>query len=91
MRLLAKYVDALTAGLEASHRAEERPEYTRLLSAAAEMFAAMHHANRKRLAELVATDERAFGWGYLGGTRGRAAEDAFRAFAACAHQAGAAT
>lgn len=46
------------------------------------MYAALEkHRSMKKLKELVASERHSFGWDYLDGSEGKAAEAAFDAFA----------
>jgi hypothetical protein len=79
---LAAYVEVLSASAAATQYANDRPEYTKRLAAAATIFL---HLQQGRIAEavrLVAEERRAYGWGYLSGEAGAAATTAFATFAA---------
>ncbi len=78
---LAKYVAALDRSSKKSTRAEDRQTYERHLAASARMFEAVYRQAIDDLKELVAAERRAFGWGYLSGAEGEAAERAFDNFA----------
>ena len=85
LQALAAYVSVLAASADATVRAEDRAAYARHLAAAARMFAALHAGDSATFSELVETERRAFGWGYLSGSAGAAADAAFAAFSAKAH------
>ena len=79
---LADYISALEASAEETHRSEDRNRYQQHLAAAALMYAAMEkHRSMDKLRELVASERRSYGWDYLDGPEGKAAEAAFDAFA----------
>ncbi len=79
---LADYIAILETSAQKTHRAEDRSKYQQHLSSAALMYAALekHHSTEK-LKELVASERRSFGWGYLEGPEGKATEAAFNVFA----------
>lgn len=74
---VAKYIDALVASRDRTTRSEDRLEYTKHLAAAAEMSAAAQRGHLTKLLEIIATEERYFGWSYLSGNAGASAERAF--------------
>ena len=79
---LAEYIDALETSAAATHRAEDRGRYQQHLASAALMFAALEKDRSiAKLAEVVASERRSYGWDYLDGPEGEAAESAFHAFA----------
>ena len=79
---LAEYIAVLDSSSAKTHRAEDRGRYQQHLAAAALMYAALEkHQSVTKLKELVASERRSYGWDYLDGTEGNAAEAAFNAFA----------
>jgi hypothetical protein len=78
---LADYIAVLAASADRTTRAEDRSAYTRHLSEAARMFADLHGRQLDRLRERVAAERHAYGWSYLSGDAGEAAEAAFDALA----------
>lgn len=78
---LAAYVAVLSRSAQQSHRAEDRPVYTRHLAVAAQFFLAVHGGRIEELRSLVASERHAYGWGYLSNEEGAAAEKAFDDFA----------
>jgi len=77
---LAEYVSALSKSEGTTSRSEDRVTYQRHLASAAVMFAAIHQGDVLRLKEIVDGETRAFGWGYLSGDEGSAAEAAWTRF-----------
>ncbi len=64
------------------YRAEDRRRYQQHLAAAVLIYAALEkHRSREKLKELVASERRSYGWDYLDGSEGKAAEAAFDEFA----------
>ena len=79
---LADYIAVLHTSAAKTHRAEDRDRYQQHLAAAALMYAALEkHRSVAKLKELVASERRSYGWDYLDGSEGKAAEAAFNAFA----------
>jgi hypothetical protein len=78
---LTNYVSVLVASAEHTNRAEDRTAYTRHLAAAARMFAALHTGDEQALRAHVAAERRTYGWDFLSGDAGAAAEAAFAALA----------
>ncbi|MFQ6021872.1 MAG: hypothetical protein ACE5NW_04055 [Acidiferrobacterales bacterium] len=79
---LAEYISSLGASAAKTQRAEDRSRYQQHLAAAALMYAALEkHRSIEKLRELVASERRSYGWDYLDGSEGKAAEVAFNAFA----------
>ena len=78
---LTKYVSVLAASAEQTTRAEDRTAYTAHLAEAARMFAALHAGDEETFRERIAAERRAYGWGFLSGEVGVAAEAAFDALA----------
>ncbi len=74
----ARYVDTLSSSLAATSRAEDRSLYGGHLARAAELFALLvHGADEQRISDWMETERHAFGWAYLSGAAGEAAENAF--------------
>ena len=78
---LAKYVEVLNRSAQETHHAEDRNVYTQHLAAAAQFFVAVHAGRAEELRALVASEQHAYGWGYLSNAEGAAAEKAFADFA----------
>jgi hypothetical protein len=78
---VADYIEALVSASDRCVRSEDRLAYTKHLAAAAEMSVAAHRGNLDRLVELLAGEERHFGWSYLDGDAGKSAEEAFHELA----------
>jgi hypothetical protein len=79
---LAEYISTLEASTAKTHQAEDRSRYQQHLAAAALMYAALEkHRSIEKLKELVASERHSYGWDYLDGSEGKAAEAAFNAFA----------
>lgn len=78
---LATYVAVLSRSAQETRRAEDRPVYAQHLAAAARFFLAAHADRVEELGALVASERRAYGWGYLSDAEGAAAEKAFADFA----------
>lgn len=79
---LAEYIAVLDDSAAKTLRAEERGRYQQHLALAALMYAALEkHRSVEKLKELVASERRSYGWDYLGGPEGKAAEAAFNVFA----------
>ena len=78
---LASYVEVLLRAAHASARAEDRSAYTGHLAAAAEIFACLHSGRLAEAKEVVSSQKRAFGRGYLSGDEGASAAQAFERFA----------
>ena len=77
-RALAEYIDVLDKSALRTHRAEDRSRYQQHLSSAALMFAALEkHRSIEKFKEVVASERRSYGWGYLDGPEGKSAESAF--------------
>lgn len=78
---LAEYVATLDKSSKQTTRAEDRVRYEQHLATSARMFEAIQRRAVDELKELVASERRVFGWGYLSGPEGEAAERAFNNFA----------
>ena len=80
---LAHYIGVLSDSLRQTSRANDRHVYMAHLAEAAIMFASVHRGEPlSMLKERVAAEVRSYGWGYLEGAEGDAAEGAFRELAA---------
>ena len=77
---LAEYVSALSNSAGTTSRSEDRATYQNHLASAAVMFVAIHQEDMVRLKELVDAELRSFGWSYLSGEEGSAAEAAWTRF-----------
>ncbi|TAK42934.1 MAG: hypothetical protein EPO27_15945 [Betaproteobacteria bacterium] len=78
---LATYIATLSHSAKETHRAEDRHVYAQHLAAAAQFFVAVHAGRVEELRALVASEQHAYGWGYLSNAEGAAAEKAFADFA----------
>ncbi len=79
---LARYIEVLSTSRSRTTTANDRHVYTEHLAAAALMFASFHTASPiATLKKHVADERRAYGWGFLSGEEGSAAEKAFDEFA----------
>jgi len=79
---LAKYVSILEESARTTHRAEDRSIYEKHLANSAKMFLAIESEDPLgSLKRLVSDERRFYGWGYLSGAAGEAAESAFNEFA----------
>lgn len=78
---ITKYIEALVSARDQCSRSEDRLAYTKHLAAAAEMTLAAQRSDLDELHELLAAEERNFGWGYLSGEAGSSAERAFQELA----------
>jgi hypothetical protein len=83
---LIAYIDALRAARSATRRPEERQFCLNRLAAAAEMFAFFRSGDQTALLRIVEDERRSFGWSYLSGAQGEAAERTFARFAATVGQ-----
>lgn len=81
-KALARYVGILSASAKRTTYANDRSTYTKHLAAAAVMFASLHSDSPlEALKEQVADERHSYGWGFLSGEEGSAAERAFHEFA----------
>jgi hypothetical protein len=78
---LAEYIATLSKSTRNTSRTEDRATYQRHLASAALMFVAIHQDDAARLKELIDGASHDFGWGYLSGEEGSAAEGAWVRFA----------
>jgi hypothetical protein len=79
---LTEYVVILDDSLGRTSFANDRHIYVDHLAAAAIMYAILHRDEPlSRLKEKVAEERHNYGWGYLQGSEGEAAESAFHKFA----------
>ncbi|MDQ3650653.1 MAG: hypothetical protein M3458_10370 [Acidobacteriota bacterium] len=80
---LARYISVLADSLRQTSHANDRHAYVAHLAEAAIMFALVHRGEPlSTLKEKMAAEGRSYGWGYLQGSEGEAAEGAFNEFAA---------
>jgi len=77
---LADYIAILDRCATATTRTEDRSVYQGHLAAAAMMFVAIRQNDSESLQRLVDSERRGFGWGYLSGDEGAAAETAWTRF-----------
>ncbi len=79
---LADYIAVLERSASETNRAEDRSRYQQHLASAALMYAAISkHCSLEGLRQLVASERRSYGWSFLSGPPGAAAETAFDRFA----------
>ena len=78
---LATYVAVLADALRNTTRAEDRTRYRDHLAAAALVFERLQQGDVVSAKQLIAEERRSFGWGYLSGDAGAAAESALSSFA----------
>ena len=78
---LVHYVAVLAQANHDTTRAEDRHAYTARLAAAAELFLATYQHDAAKLKDLIARERHAYGWSFLSGASGCAAEKAFSEFA----------
>ena len=77
---LAEYIGVLSTSLEKTNHAQDRSAYERHLEAAASIRESLRQADFHQARQEVASEERNFGWSFLPGEEGRAAEAAFVRF-----------
>jgi len=71
LKKLTGYTLALRDALERTNEANERPKLTRLLAAAAEMYALLYmHQTTDAIAHIVTVENRIHGWSPLSGDTG---------------------
>jgi hypothetical protein len=79
---LADYISTLEKSMTETTRAEDRSQYEKHLATAALMYVAIAKKRSiERLKELVASERHSYGWHYLSGAAGEAAEASFNSFA----------
>ena len=79
---LADYIAVLEKSARETDRAEDRSRYQQHLASAALMYAAIaKQCSLEGLRELVASERHSYGWSFLSGPPGEAAETAFDQFA----------
>ena len=78
---LAAYVAVLANALRKTRRAEDRSRYRDHLATAALVFERLQQGDLVSAKQLIAEERRSFGWDYLDGDDGAAAESAFSRFA----------
>lgn len=78
---LAKYVAVLSNSLASTHRAEDRSRYRDHLAASAGIFESLYRGDIVSTKQFIADERRSFGWDFLTGEEGAAAESAFSRFA----------
>ena len=76
---LAEYINVLSTGMKKTKNAQNRSLYLEHLAAAALIFQSLQQSNFQR-AQQVAEEQRQFGWSFLPGEEGSAAEAAFVGF-----------
>jgi hypothetical protein len=74
---IAEYISVLSASLEKANSVQDRSAYERHLAAAASIRESLRQCNFQQARQQVASEERDFGWSFLPGEEGRAAESAF--------------
>jgi hypothetical protein len=81
-KALVEYVSVLQTSADNTNQTEDRPKYDGHLANSARMFVAIEkYSSLEKLRHLVEEERHSFGWGYLVGPTGNAAESAFNAFA----------
>ena len=78
---LAEYVGVLAKSADSTTQANDRNLYQLHLAEAARIFAELRAGDLDAVRERVAGERRGFGWSYLTGPEGEAAERAWHAFA----------
>jgi hypothetical protein len=79
---LDTYIAVLSASSDCTHQAEDRGRYRDHLANAAKLFHLLYRGDMIAFKELISVEQRSYGWGFLSGDEGAAAEAAFAAFAA---------
>jgi hypothetical protein len=75
---VAAYIGVLAASADATDRAEDRSQYEARLASAARLVALLAaQPSSSTIEAWVESEQRAYGWGYLSGEPGEAAERAF--------------
>lgn len=77
---LAEYISVLSASLEKANNAQDRSAYERHLAAATSIRQSLRRSDVHHARQQVANEERDFGWSFLPGEEGSAAEAAFVRF-----------
>ncbi len=78
---LAQYITVLADSYDRTSRAEDRPLYLHHLAEAAIIFSLIHQGtSQEAIEEKLASERHGFGWNYLSGPEGDAAERAFVQF-----------
>lgn len=76
-RAIGRYCDVLTRSLDRTDRAEDRDRYRRHLAEVARWIGMIHGgSDRGEIVARIRRVERAFGWSFLAGPSGEAAEAA---------------
>ena len=78
---LVSYVDVLSRG---TRYANDRPQFSRHLARAAEMFSAIHARDLQRLQKLIDAEIHTYGWSYLQSPEGDDVAAAWQKFLAVA-------
>lgn len=81
LNALDAYVEALSSAAQRTQQAEDRPRYRDHLAAAAVLFHLLYRDKMAEAKEVIAQEERSYGWSFLADTEGAVAESAFAAFA----------
>lgn len=77
---LSRYVAVLMKSADETRRSEDRQKYTAHLASAAVIFHHLRSEDWTAVQRTVAAEKRSFGWDFLDGAAGSAAEHAFSAF-----------
>jgi hypothetical protein len=77
---LAEYINVLAARLKSTKHPQDRSAYERHLAAAALIRESLRQSNFEQARQHIASEERNFGWSFLPGEEGNAAEAAFVRF-----------
>lgn len=75
--VLARYVEVLAASLDSTGTAGDRALYKNHLAAAAHLVPVLAASDQIGISNWIASEEHAWGWSYLSGGEGEAAEQAF--------------
>ena len=77
---LAQYINVLSTNMEKAKHTQDRSFYVGHLAAAALIFKSLQQSNFEQARQQIATEKRNFGWSFLPGEEGSAAEAAFARF-----------
>jgi hypothetical protein len=72
-----RYVDALSSSLDSTREAGDRARYQEHLAQAARLVSILDRGAEEQLAKWIDAEEHSYGWSYLAGDEGDAAERAF--------------
>lgn len=86
LQALDSYVEALSSAAQRTQQTEDRHRYRDHLAAAAVLFHLLYRDKMAEAKEVIAQEERSYGWSFLVGAEGAVAESAFAAFARTVRQ-----